>query len=189
MFFSPSEENLCATHAKAQHHWHLEQKYQQTVEFPFQEAEKIPEELGNWFKKTMRFGNAALQIALQKQLGQRWLAGCTVSSRLRSHSHPATAAGLLGWRAMERPSQGLRAELEQGWIQYCTHSLFPICANSIQGEVLLAGSGENSHLIQQTTFSIETVPGTADSSTGIPACLWRETAPQARAGLWKAPGL
>lgn len=58
--------------------------------------------------KKMRFGNAALQIAVQMQLEQRWHAGCIVSARLEPLSSCNTAAR---WKARQDQARGL----DQSW--------------------------------------------------------------------------
>lgn len=71
----------------------------------------------------MRFGNAALQRAVQMQLGQRWHAGCIASSRLKSHSHCAAQ------QCSGKPRKDQARGLDQSW---STHSLFPFWANWLQ---------------------------------------------------------
>lgn len=76
--------------------------------------------------RKMRFGNAALQIAVQMQLGQRWLAGCIVSSRLKSHSHPATQQ----WGGKPRKDQA--RGLDQSWSRAGFNTAPLACPLSVQ---------------------------------------------------------
>lgn len=128
--FFPSEENICATMPK--------------LNITDIQSKSVSRQWSFHSRKQNEFLKS-LEIDSRGKENEVWKCSFTKSSanavrtRVTCRVHwqfqakePLSSCNTAGWKAKERPSQGLRPELEQGWIQYCTLSLSPFCANRHQ---------------------------------------------------------